>query len=178
MEFIPGDAIVHPSYGVGNIVRLENRQLAEIEMRRYYVLAFGTMTVWIPVHADGSTILRAVTAKQDLEQYRTLLKSCPAVLERDHKKRRSDIYEQLTHGSFRVMCEVVRDLTALGWFRTMGEVDSTILKKVRDNLWREWAVATGLPLMEVVLEVNGLLQAGEQAHKASMPVPVPVSRRG
>lgn len=173
MEFRSGDDVVHPSYGVGNIVRLEDRQLAEPQMRRYYVLAFDKMTVWIPVHADGSTTLRAVTSRQDLEQYRTLLKSCPAALDRDHKKRRSDIAEQLTHGSFQVMCEVVRDLTALGWYRPMGEVDAAILKKVRDNLWQEWAAATGLSLTEVAREVNALLLAGEHAYKASIPAPAP-----
>ncbi len=165
MEFRSGDDVVHPSYGVGNVVRLEERQLAEIEMRWYYVLAFGKMIVWTPVQADGSTTLRAVTAKQDLEQYRALLKGCPAALERDHRKRRTDINEQLTHGSFRVMCEVVRDLTALGWYRPIGEADAAVLKKVRDNLWREWVAATGLSLPEVILEVNTLLLAGEKTYK-------------
>lgn len=171
MEFRSGDDVVHPNYGVGSIVRLEDRQLAEPQMRRYYVLAFDKMMVWIPVHADGSTTLRAVTAKQDLEQYRTVLKSRPAALERDRKKWRSDVYERLTHGSFRVMCEVVRDITALGWYRPIGELDGAILTKVRDNLWREWAIATGQSLAEAALEVKTLLLAGERAYKASVPAP-------
>ncbi len=165
MEFRAGDTVVHPNHGVGSIVRVEERQLAETAMRRYYVLAIGTTTVWVPVHADGPAILRAVTAKQDLEQYRTLLKGRPATLERDYKKRRIDVNERLTHSSFQVMCEVVRDLTALGWYRSIGEIDSAVLKKVRDNLWREWAAATGLPMLEAILEVNALLLAGQVAYK-------------
>jgi CarD family transcriptional regulator len=166
MEFISGDDVVHPSYGVGNIMRLEERQLAEVETRQYYVLAFGKMTVWMPVQAGPASPLRLVTAPRDLGQYRTLLKSCPVTLDRDYKKRRLDLNEQLAHGSFQVVCEIVRDLTALGWHKPMNELDSTMLKKVRANLWQEWATSTGQPLPEAILEVNALLQAGAQTYKS------------
>ncbi len=66
MEFKPGDDVVHPNYGVGNIMRLEERELATGGMRWYNVLTIGTATVWMPVLANGSTILRAVTRKEDL----------------------------------------------------------------------------------------------------------------
>ena len=165
MDFISGDDVVHPSYGVGNIVRLEERQLAEVDMRQYYVLAFGKMTVWLPVQAGPASPLRLVTAPRELDQYRTVLKSCPTTLDRDYKKRRTDLNEQLAHGSFQVVCEIVRDLTALGWHKPMNELDSTMLKKVRANLWQEWATSTGQPLPEAIQEVNALLQAGEQTYK-------------
>ena len=37
MEFRSGDDAVHPSYGVGNIVRLEERQLGSAQLQPYYV---------------------------------------------------------------------------------------------------------------------------------------------
>ena len=167
MEFQSGDNVVHPSYGVGNIVRLEERQLAEAQMRLYYVLAFGTTTVWVPVHSDWSTILRTVTAKQDIDQYRALLKSRPTPLERDHNKRRLEINERLKPGSFRVMCEVVRDLAACGWYKQIGEVDAGLLQKVRGNLRREWAAAAGIPMPEAIQEVDALLLAGREAYRTA-----------
>jgi len=166
MEFRSGDDVVHPNYGVGNIVRLEARQLAETNMRLYYVLAFGKTTVWMPVDTNGSSALRLVTALCDLDRYRTLLKSRPAELDRDYKKRRLDINEQLAHGSFQVVCEIVRDLTALGWNKPITGIDASLLSKVRANLWQEWAASTGQPLPEAILEVTALLQAGEQAYKS------------
>jgi RNA polymerase-interacting CarD/CdnL/TRCF family regulator len=165
MEFRSGDDVVHPNFGVGNIVRLEERELAASGMRWYYVLAIGTAMVWMPVQADGSTTLRAVTRQQDLEQYRTMLSSQPTLLNRDFKKRHLDLIERLTHSSFQVMCEIVRDLTALGWDRRMGETDATLLKKIRDNLWREWAAATGQSTQEATQEVEALLQAGRLAYQ-------------
>jgi CarD family transcriptional regulator len=166
MEFKPGDDAVHPSYGLGKIVRLEERQLAEAEMRWYYVLAIGKNTVWVPVRSDGATALRAVTARQELDQYRALLKSHPVQLERDHNKRRLEIKTRLTQGSFRAVCEAVRDLTALGWYRRIGDADATVLDKILDNLRREWAAATGTSILEAIQEVDALLRAGREVYKS------------
>ncbi len=165
MEFRTGDEVVHPNYGVGNIVRLEERELAASGMRWYYVLAIGTATVWMPLQPDGSTTLRAVTRKQDLEEYRTVLSSQPIVLNRDFKKRQIDLIERLTQSSFRVMCEIVRDLTAFGWNRSIGETDATLLKKIQDNVGRDWAAATGQSSQEAIHEVEALLQAGRVAYQ-------------
>ena len=166
MEFRSGDDVIHPGYGLGNVVRLEEKQLAGTELCWYYVLAIGTATVWVPMRSDGSTTLRAVTSKHELNQYRTLLKSRPTILERDHKQWRLDMNARLNQGSFRTLCEVVRDLTALGWYRPIGEVDARLLNKVRDNLCREWAAAAGLSINEATDEVDALLLAGRETYRA------------
>jgi RNA polymerase-interacting CarD/CdnL/TRCF family regulator len=164
MGFRSGDYVVHPIYGVGSIVRLEERQLAEAERRWYYVLAINKSTVWVPVHADGSTLLRAVTSNQELDRYRVVLKSRPTTLERDYKKRRFEINERLKTGSFWVLCEVVRDLTAHGWKRRMSEGEAALLLQACTNLSREWAAAAGMSVPEALHEVNALLLAGREAH--------------
>ena len=164
MGFRSGDYVVHPTYGVGSIVRLEERQLAEAEVRLYYVLAIDKGTVWVPVRSNGSTLLRAVTSKQELDQYRVLLKSRPAALERDYKKRRLEINERLKQGSFWVLCEVVRDLTAHGWKWRIGEGEAALLLQACNNLSREWAAAAGMSVPEALHEVNALLLAGREAH--------------
>lgn len=171
MEFRSGDDVVHPSYGVGNILRLEERQLAEANTRLYYVVVFGKTTVWLPVSTAGSSALRLVTAPRELEHYRILLKGRPVELDHDYKKRRMDINEQLAHGSFQIVCEIVRDLTALGWYRPLAGVDASLLCRVRANLWEEWATSTGQPLPAAIHEVTALLEVGEQTYKSSA-VPV------
>ncbi len=166
MEFKSGDCVVHSDYGVGSIVRVEDRQIAENQTRQYYVLAFGRTLVWSPVQATkGDALLRPVTKVQDLDHYRALLKGRPTPLDRDYKKRRIDINEQLAQGSFQVVCEVVRDLTALGWQRPMNGVDATLLKKVRANLYVEWATSTGQCLSDAIGEITALLQAGQRSYQ-------------
>ena len=167
MEFKVGDDVVHPSHGVGRIVGLEERELGSSGLRWYYVLVIGSSTIWMPVQANGAMALRAVTSPQDLEQYRTTLSGKPTLLNRDYKKRHLDLIERLTHSSFQVLCEIVRDLSALGWSRPMGETDATMLKRVHENLWREWAAATGQSEQDAIQEVESLLRAGRLAYQAS-----------
>jgi CarD family transcriptional regulator len=166
MEFRTGDDVVHPSHGVGRVLRHEERQLAGGDLCRYYVLAIGPATVWVPMYPDGSTRLRAVTAEQELDEYRAVLRSRPRPLDRDHNKRRLEINTRLTQGSFRVQCEVVRDLTALGWKRRISEADAALLHKVRDTLEREWAVAADLSPEKAMQEIDALLQLGRETYQA------------
>jgi RNA polymerase-interacting CarD/CdnL/TRCF family regulator len=181
MQFKPGDEVVHPNYGVGRIVRLEERELAASGLRWYYVLAIDTAIIWMPVPADGSNTLRAVTNPQDLEQYRITLSGQPTLLNRDYRKRHLDLSERLTQSSFQVTCEIVRDLSALGWNKPMGETDSTLLKKIQGNLRREWAASTGQSPQEAIQEVEALLKAGRVAYQnwppqqQSQTAPQPVS---
>jgi RNA polymerase-interacting CarD/CdnL/TRCF family regulator len=165
MEFDAGDNVVHASYGVGNIVRVEEKRLAEADLRLYYVLAVENSTVWVPVNATGTIGLRRVTPKQELEKYRRVLKGKPTVLDRDHHKRRAEINERLKRGSFLSVCETTRDLTAHGWRRPLNDVDASMLQKVHDNLCREWAASAGVTMADATREVDELLQAGQASYK-------------
>ena len=166
MQFKAGDYVVHPTYGVGNIVRLEEKRLAEDQLRLYYVVMADKSTLWVPVDDNGASGLREMTSKRELARYRDVLKSRPKALERDHHKRRLEISERLKQGSFLNLCEVVRDLAGLGWQKPLSEVDATSFHRFRDSLCREWAVAAGTTIPEAAAEVESLLAAARQSYKS------------
>ncbi len=167
MAFKAGDWVVHTSHGVGKIEKLEERQLAEEEPRLYYVITVDVNKIWLPVNEHGHSRLRKLTAKSNLARYRRLLKSQPEPLEEDHQKRQKKIAERLKQGSFKVLCEVVRDLTAHGWERHLTGADSTLLDEIRTGLSQEWATVLSVPLADALDEVESLLKAGQEAHMAS-----------
>jgi CarD family transcriptional regulator len=164
MRFQAGDLVVHPAHGVGRIVGLEERQLAEDESRLYYVIVADKSTVWMPVDADPAAPLRELTPKREMERYRKMLSSGPGPLEKDHYKRRLEITSRLRQGSFQSLCEVVRDLAARGWRKPLNEADAALLQKIQMDLCREWAAANGMSLVEAVHEVEALLREGRQDH--------------
>lgn len=166
MEFKAGDRVVHPAHGVGDIVRLEERRLAEDETRLYYVIVADKSTVWVPVDAHRTAGLRQLTPKRDLGRYRGLLKSDPVSLQKDHNKRRLEIADRLKQGSFQAMCEVVRDLTAHGQRKPLNDADMALLQKIRIDLCREWAAADGVSIEEAIEEVESLLLEARQAYVA------------
>ena len=80
MQFKVDDFVVHPVHGRGHIVEIAEKRFSGKETRLYYKLIWPRRVVWIPVEAQATIGLRLVTAKSDLEQYRNLLKSRPALV--------------------------------------------------------------------------------------------------
>lgn len=162
MQFKTDDFVVHPIYGVGEIVKIEEKRFSEKEIRLYYKVALPRNTIWVPVEAQSTIGLRLVTAKSDLDEYRDLLKSPPAPIPEKHNERHREQVSRLKEGSFQVVCEVVRDLTAWSLQKPLGAVDKSTLQKTRERLHREWAIAAGVPITEAVKEIDTLLQVNQE----------------
>lgn len=163
MQFKVGDSVVHTAHGLGRVVRLDEKRLSGQEARLYYEVTTQKGTVWVPVEARETVRLRPLTAKPELPRYRSLLKSRPTSLDRDYRKRHVELADRLKQGSFRVLCEVVRDLTARGWQKPLSEGDATWLRKAREGLCQEWAAAEGVSIPEAAQEVEALLREARQA---------------
>lgn len=164
MQFKIGDNVVHPVYGVGHIVRIEKKKFSEQGIRQYYKVKLSTSTLWIPVdQTHASPGLRLVTDRRDLEQYRNLLQSAPAPLKNDKPQQ---WYKELTHrlkqGTFPVMCEVVRDLTALNGEKPLGAANRTVLRKTQEKLCQEWATAADISVAEAAEEIQSLLRTAQK----------------
>ena len=163
MQFKADDFVVHPVYGVGHIAQIEEKQFSEEDVDQYYKVILSRSTIWIPVEAQETVGLRLVTAESDLEQYRAVLKDPPVPLDNSQPQQRHlELAGRLKEGSFRVMCEVVRDLTASGRQKPLGPTDKTTLQKTRDRLCQEWSTATGISITEVMKEISSLLTANQQ----------------
>ncbi len=159
MQFHVGEAVFHPVHGVGRIVTLSKQQFTGNTSRLYYEINTEKSTVWVPVDAQEQVGLRRLTNKRDLERYRDILKSRPAALDPHPGKRQTELAERFNQGSLEVLCEIVRDLTALAAHRSLGNADATILKKAREALEQEWAAANGVSVMTASREIETLLES-------------------
>ena len=158
MRFKVGDSVVHPSHGVGRIVGLETQSFLAAQGRLFYEVLTPKSTVWVPVDGTPDGGLRRLTSKQDLAQYRRLLQATPQSLEPDHRKRQLELASRLRDGTFHVLCEIVRDLTARSRRKPLNEADSAALRRARTSLLQEWAAAAEITLAEATAEVDELLQ--------------------
>jgi RNA polymerase-interacting CarD/CdnL/TRCF family regulator len=158
MQFEVNDLIVHPVYGVGRVVGVEKNQFFEKELRLYYKISLPKRIIWIPVEAYRSLGLRLAIAKNDLDQYRNLLRSPAVPLSKDYRQRHSDLDNRLKEGSFEALCEVVRDLTISHRQKALGTKDTATLRKTQESLCEEWAVAAGVSILEALKEVESLIK--------------------
>lgn len=153
-----GDLVVHPAFGIGHIVDIEEKQFFEEEARLYYKVSRLKHTMWFLLKAEEEpTVLRLVTARNDLDQYRQVLKSPPAPLAADHEQRQRDLFGRLNQGSFQGVCEVLRDLAIGSQREPLGQMETTLLRKTRESLYQEWALAGGVSILEAKGEVESLL---------------------
>lgn len=157
MELQVGDSVVHPIYGVGHIVHVGNRRFTGTEARLYYQVLTDNTTVWIPAESFEKIGMRQLPSKRDLASYRTLLKTCPVSFDANHSKRRIEVAERLKLGSFKSLCEMVRDLSARGWAKPLGTADAVSLRRAHERLCREWAAADGALVAEATKEIDDLL---------------------
>jgi len=164
MAFKVNELVVHPHHGVGRIDKLEIREFSSGSAQLYYEISIPNGTLWVQVKGS-SCGLRKLISKDDLDNYRNVLKSRPAPLIVKHRHRQNELPDTFNQQSFKARCEVVRDLTAHGWYKPLGDSYATLLKSAKQALDQEWAIVEGVPLTEATREVDSLLREGRRIYK-------------
>ncbi len=163
MRFEVDDQVVHPKHGVGRVVRLEERRFGQEVTRLYYRVALGNGTIWVPVDATECG-LRKLTSRGDLARFGSVLRGRPTPLSSNHRQRQLELLERMKLSSFKARCEVVRDLSALGWRKPLGESSAVLLRAAHIALDEEWAAVEGLTVHEAAHRIEALLLEGKQAY--------------
>ena len=152
-----GDRVVHPQYGVGHVVKLEEREFEPGVMRRYYEISIPGSTLWVPLDLP-SLGLRKLTVRSEIARCRKILASHPSPLIEDARLRQSDLSARLKVGTIAAQCEVVRDLSAYSAHKPISGTIASFLRVTQDVLCQEWAMVEGITLAEAAVEISLLLE--------------------
>ena len=157
MEFKIDDRVVHPQYGVGQVVKLEDREFEPGMTRRYYEISIPGSTVWVPMDLSISG-LRKLTGRSEIGRCRKILESHPSPLTEDARFRQAELAARLKQGTIRTQCEVVRDLYAYGEHRSLNGTIASFFRSTQDVLCQEWAEVERITLAEANQEIVSLLE--------------------
>jgi RNA polymerase-interacting CarD/CdnL/TRCF family regulator len=161
MSFHKGDTVMHWTYGIGQILNLEERALAGSKTI-YYVVQVRNMTVWVPADSKVRSRLRAPLSRQRFERLLAILSSPSELLPEDRLERKNRLLELLSDGRPESLCQVVRDLYAyqkhLG--KGMNDNDRMILKQSRNTLLGEWGFVLSMTPAQAEHELHRLLTSG------------------
>ena len=156
--FAIGDTVVHPQHGVGQIVKLEDREFEHGDTRRYYEIAMtGDSTIWVPVALSDSS-LRPLARKRDLNHCRQILKAKPGALTEDGRIRQSELAARLRQSTIAVHCEIVRDLSAFVAHKPTYGTLSGFLEALLRVLCQEWALVEHISIAEAAGQIQSLLR--------------------
>jgi len=164
MPFKIGDRVVHPHHGLGTITNLANREFEPGMPRGYYEISVEDGTLWVPVD-DPSLGLRGLTSKSHLARCAEILQSAPSASDLDPRKLKEQLSKHLRDGTIVSQCEVVRDVTALGWKKPLMGAMADLRRVAFTVLCQEWAIVADIPLNEATHRINGYLNAGKQIYQ-------------
>jgi RNA polymerase-interacting CarD/CdnL/TRCF family regulator len=137
MKFHEGDTVMHWTYGLGQIIRLEERNLSGSETL-YYAVQIRDMTVWVPSDDELQHRLRAPTSKSGFRELIAILSSPGEPLPEDRLERRAFLLGLLRDGRTQSLCQIIRGLHGYHKVRALNESDQSILKQAKSSLLGEW----------------------------------------
>lgn len=153
-----GETVVHPRYGVGQIVKLEAREFDRGIIRQYYEISIpGGSTVWVPVDEQDSGV-RRLADRSEIVHCRNILESPPSPLTADGRIRQSELTAHLKQGTIAAHCEVVRDLTAFVAHKSSYGTVTAFLEAALGVLCQEWAIVEGITPSAATVEISLLLE--------------------
>jgi RNA polymerase-interacting CarD/CdnL/TRCF family regulator len=158
-----GETVVHPHHGVGTVTKLVDREFGPGGSRRYYEISLESVTLWVPADEPGRG-LRPLSSKRQLARCRRILQSCPSAFVLNPRDLRQELVQHLRDGTIFAQCEVVRDLSALGWSKPLSGAMADFQRSTLNVLCQEWAQVAGVPLAEATRIILTYLHDGKQAY--------------
>lgn len=159
MAFHVGDPIMHWTYGLGNIIALEERAVSEVK-KMYYAVKINDLTVWVPLDDNVDVHLRHPTAAADFKKLFDILSQPGESLPDDRQERKLLILEKLKDGQAVSLCRVISSLSSYQKVRSLNETDQSLMKRARNALLGEWTYVLAVSLAEAEAELHRLLESG------------------
>ena len=139
-EFNLNEFIVYPAHGVGQIISIEEQEIAG-SVLELYVIIFekDKMTLRVPTNKAEEVGMRSLSSPDMVSQALTTLKGKPKV-KRAMWSRRAQEYEQkINSGDLLAIAEVVRDLHRNDEQREQSYSERQLYEAALDRLTREVA---------------------------------------
>jgi RNA polymerase-interacting CarD/CdnL/TRCF family regulator len=159
MGFKVGDKVIHWTYGLGEIVRIEEKPIND-HTTNCYVFQTSDITVWIPIDALQQHSLRQPTTPDEFVRLYDILTSPGEALLDDRVQRKNHLMMQLKDGQLASVCRVVRDLTLAKRNGRLNYQERYMLERAENTLLTEWTYSLGLPLSQAHQEMTSMLAGG------------------
>lgn len=153
MVFQVGDKVIHKRYGLGEVIKLDNKELAG-KPTNCYVVRIRDLTMWVPADDSPRSSLRMPTPQADFENLCAILCSPGEPLSIDRFERKNQLYEMIKDGSLEGFCRVIRDLTLLGTTKKLNVDDRSIMERALSFLINEWMLSFSVSQEQAVNDIN------------------------
>ena len=160
LDFRPNEFVVYPAHGVGQIISIEEQEVAGIELE-LFVISFekDKMTLRVPTNKATEVGMRALSSPDVISEAMRTLKG-KAKVKRAMWSRRAQEYEQkINSGDLIAIAEVVRDLHRTDDQREQSYSERQLYEAALERLTREVAAVSGGDEIAAAKEVGDVLMS-------------------
>ncbi|MBC7133987.1 MAG: CarD family transcriptional regulator [Roseovarius sp.] len=157
-EFRPDDYVVYPAHGVGQIISIEEQEVAGFRLEMF-VISFekDKMTLRVPTDKALEIGMRGLSSPDVISRAMSTLRG-KARVKRAMWSRRAQEYEQkINSGDLIAIAEVVRDLHRQDDQREQSYSERQLYEAALERLTREVAAASGSDEVQAARQVDEVL---------------------
>ena len=164
--FRKGDTVVHPEHGAAVIEELRDREFLG-EKRNYLVLrvAYGDLTLMVPVDSTEEVGLRQVVSKNEVKKVLKVLTEDESSMAANWSRRFKNNMEKLHSGDPYQVAEVLRNLAIREREKGLSAGEKRMILKARQILISELSYATAKTEDQAELMIDEVLDG---AHGVKM----------
>ncbi|MEC7763624.1 MAG: CarD family transcriptional regulator [Pseudomonadota bacterium] len=158
LDFRPNEYVVYPAHGVGQIVSIEEQEVAGLTLE-LFVISFekDKMTLRVPTNKATEVGMRSLSSPDVVSKAMDTLKG-KARVKRAMWSRRAQEYEQkINSGDLISIAEVVRDLHRSDDQREQSYSERQLYEAALERLTREVAAVSGGDEAAAQAKVDGVL---------------------
>ena len=158
VAFRKGDTVVHPEHGAAVIQELREKEFLG-EKRTYLVLrvAYGDLTLLIPVDSTEQVGLRQVVSKNEVKKVLNVLREDESKMAANWSRRFKNNIEKLRSGDIYQVAEVVRNLSIRDKDKGLSAGEKRMLAKARQILVSELVFAMDASEEEAERQIDKVL---------------------
>ena len=139
-DFHPNEFVVYPAHGVGQIVSIEEQEIAGTKLE-LFVVSFekDKMTLRVPTHKATEIGMRSLSSPEIIEKAMTTLKGKARVKKAMWSRRAQEYEQKINSGDLIAIAEVVRDLHRNDDQREQSYSERQLYEAALERLTREVA---------------------------------------
>ena len=159
-EFHPDEYVVYPAHGVGQIISIEEQEIAGIQLE-LFVISFekDKMTLRVPTNKAEEVGMRSLSSPDVVADAMKTLKGKARVKKAMWSRRAQEYEQKINSGDLIAIAEVVRDLHRADDQREQSYSERQLYEAALERLTREIAAVSNGSETDAAKEIGDVLMS-------------------
>ena len=159
-----GDWVVHLTYGVGQVKKIEKKPIGGT-MKKCYHVRTDDGVFWLPIDNDDNVRVRPIAGPKRIQRALNFLKKAPKKMAANFQSRRKQIQRVSLDGDLNTDLKLVRDLNARQFKKGLNATEQNAFNTIVKRFLQEWSLSKGIEIGEAHEMLERYLKESRQKAK-------------